>query len=92
MKRIFTLAVCLGLALTVAAQAKDKDKGEKKARKQEAKFEKQVRKFEKKQAKFEGRRGRTKSADAISSASRPAILIVASVAIVMTSARALPLS
>ena len=58
MKRILTLAVCLGLASVVAAQAKGKDKGQKKAQHAQAKFEKQERKFVKQETKFDGRLNR----------------------------------
>ena len=58
MKRILTLTVCLGLASVVAAQAKDKGKGQKKAQHAQAKFEKQERKFVKQETKFDGRLNR----------------------------------
>ncbi len=58
MKRILTLALCFGLASTMAVQAKDKkDKGAKKARHAQAKVEKQQRKFVREEAKQERGRG-----------------------------------
>ncbi|MEO5721548.1 MAG: peptidoglycan-binding protein [Chthoniobacterales bacterium] len=51
MKRILTLAVCLGLVSVMAVEAKDKGKGRKNERKAAQKFEKQERKFAKQERK-----------------------------------------
>lgn len=51
MKRILTLALCLGLASVMAADAKDKDKNGKRFRKAQAKSAEQEMKFERKSAR-----------------------------------------
>lgn len=55
MKRILTLALCLGLASAMAVEAKDKGKRGKKQDKREAKIAKQEAKFERKANRGRGR-------------------------------------
>lgn len=59
MKRILAIALCLGLATTMAVEAKDKDKRGKRGRKMEAKVAKQQAKVERKSNRGRGNRARS---------------------------------